>query len=808
MEFAGIRMRFQWNPFMQFDGEYQATARELETYRKERRKPKPVKDQKSAAMIMFGTGPWFGAKYNAADSLSNFTEAYVNLTKVVKQSDITPIASQPLGEDGIGSQMFFAPPLPPHYIKGNVRVKKGDGVKYNEIQPLQDFLVETEEAYGIPILKSWPALVRGQNGTIVDPLQTGFHVIDSVAEVKASILLNARCNAKLDRLKGYPYDRTCCTDYGGVPLTQLVVLGICFAYLAICVLNELRSLRSAEKLDTGIFNLEIGIFAAALLACYWADRTQAFAKGSKEFVSSEFIFMCFLVVLTVVFSIAKSPPPRPRPGQAEQAIVVNDAKPLSRDQTDEWKGWMQAIILIYHWTGASKILPIYIGVRLLVAAYLFQTGFGHAVYFVTKKDFSFKRVAAVLLRLNLLSCALPYVMRTDYMFYYFAPLVTFWFLIVYATFAIGSKYNDRPAALFAKIGIAAFICPGLMIWTPILDLVFMVLNFVFRIQWDLHEWQFRLGLDGVIVYIGILVGVASVQTKWYNLLLTGTKGVLGIVGASAMFCYWFAATFIFGEKQQYNFYHTYVSFIPILGFIALRNINAPARLSYSRSMAWLGRCSLETFTLQFHIFLAADTKGLLLLGLFKGGDGSLLWDRWRDLVVIVPLFLWFSTRVAEATNGLVKVMTAPATQGDKPALAEGTDLDLESKGDLPTKGGRTWLNFGVSDLRIRIAGFLVLMWILNLVSHGSPENNHIYVFGHDTNSLAAILNCYCQRNHGLRFSSKPTQCCMDHDSHFSDAITLQGVKNFELTTLSYSIRPTLFVLAASVTPRSWRPRPR
>ncbi|QGI88260.1 hypothetical protein CEK25_003216 [Fusarium fujikuroi] len=695
VEFGGIRLKEIWDPF----GNDSAIARnELTLYHEERINEVPVEEQKGPALAFMGMGVWFAARFEKEESIPMFKAAFNNMSELASNMDFEPFGNRPMDpRDGIGNEVFWAPIAPPFYDMLPDYRKTGVASQPGEVEEIDEFLKTQEQESGIPMLWSFPALSYDQQDAIGDH-ENGFHVTDSVAEMKAQILLNLRCNAKLDIQKSYPYDRTCCTDYGQKSFVQIILVTLGILYVGGAAITEHLQPRCR--------------YLRYRCAC-------SFAKGSKQYSMFDFNLMsalCFIVGFA--FMTKSKSPPRPGAAPAAAPATLDDAKPLSRDQTDEWKGWMQALILVYHWTGASRDLNIYVGIRLLVAAYLFQTGFGHGVFFSSKKDFSFKRVAAVLLRLNLLSCALPFFMNTDYMFYYFAPLVSFWFLIIYALFAIGQKYNDNTWALMGKIAVSAAICPGAMLYTPVLQWVFDALNIVFRIEWDLHEWQFRLGLDGLIVYVGIIMGVASVRTKLYNKILTQSYGLAGVAGILSIPLYWWTAVSSAESKQDYTALHPVFSFIPIMGFIAARNMFPAARTWYSRTFAWIGRCSLETFTPQFHILLAADTKGLLLLDIFKG-DGSLLCDRWRSLIIIVPVFLWISSRVADATGGMVKLLTK-----DWAAQEQEEQYDVEAKADAePLMSGNMLSGFTrhmpsksswANNLKLRMLGLFVLLWTLNL----------------------------------------------------------------------------------------------
>jgi hypothetical protein len=63
----------------------------------------------------------------------------------------------------------------------------------------------------------------------------------------------------------------------------------------------------------------------------------------------------------------------------------------------------------------------------------------------------------------------------------------------------------------------------------------------------------------------------------------------------------------------------------------------------------LGKYSGEMYTMQNHIWLAGDQESVLRTGFF-GGDGTLRNDRWRDLVVLTPVYLVACWVVGDATG--------------------------------------------------------------------------------------------------------------------------------------------------------------
>ncbi|XP_046860226.1 LOW QUALITY PROTEIN: N-acetylneuraminate 9-O-acetyltransferase-like [Xenia sp. Carnegie-2017] len=304
---------------------------------------------------------------------------------------------------------------------------------------------------------------------------------------------------------------------------------------------------------------------------------------------------------------------------------------LNRDQTDEWKGWAQLIILLYHYIGASKVLPFYVFVRLLVASYLFMSAYGNFTFFWKKGDFSLYRVCQVLVRMNMFVVILCLVMGRPYQFYYFVPLVTFWFLLLYvvlAVFPITAKLvQDDPRYIYWMLFKIALMFCG----TCVMFRLPYVSHWIFS-QWaikelfvDQHnsvkEWIFRSRLDRYMLSYGVLIALLYQLSRSYGIVEDNNTKRLIQKPVSYLVIFICFMTLLGYSIQAYgcpgkvrcNSVHSVVSILPITAFILLRNISGFMRSHFSTFYAWVGKLSLELFVGQYHIWLANDTTGILVL---------------------------------------------------------------------------------------------------------------------------------------------------------------------------------------------------
>nr|XP_057903750.1 N-acetylneuraminate 9-O-acetyltransferase isoform X1 [Doryrhamphus excisus] len=492
----------------------------------------------------------------------------------------------------------------------------------------------------------------------------GLHVPESSRNVGAMVLMNAVCNKRLR-----PIDGSCCQTLP--PPNFLQKLSACFfvgSALVLLTLHLLCNNRHHRPVPPDVESLEekkpataaapLGLKATLQTLCkmgvimayfYLCDRADVFMKEQKFYTHSTFFIPLIYIFVLGVFYSENS----------------KETKLLNREQTDEWKGWMQLVILIYHISGASAFIPVYMHVRVLVAAYLFQTGYGHFSFFWLKGDFGLYRVCQVLFRLNFLVLVLCVVMDRPYQFYYFVPLVTFWFVIIYGTLAMWPQILQKRAnassmwhlCVLAKLlGLLVFIC--IFAYSQgFFDSIFSAwpISKLFELNGSISEWWFRWKLDRFAVIHGMLFAFIYLVLQKRQVLSEGKGETLFSARISNLLLFLSVITFITysvwasncNSKSECNEMHPYISVVQILAFILIRNIPGYARSIYSSFFAWFGKISLELFICQYHIWLAADTKGILIL---IPGNPSL------NIMVSSFIFVCVAHEISLITNDLAQVI--------------------------------------------------------------------------------------------------------------------------------------------------------
>eukprot|EP00930_Biecheleria_cincta_P044591 TRINITY_DN3068_c0_g1_i1.p1 TRINITY_DN3068_c0_g1~~TRINITY_DN3068_c0_g1_i1.p1 ORF type:complete len:518 (-),score=80.27 TRINITY_DN3068_c0_g1_i1:190-1743(-) len=349
---------------------------------------------------------------------------------------------------------------------------------------------------------------------------------------------------------------------------------------------------------------ELVVILAVLYLC---DRTDFFPKAKKVYDPMQFWALWGCICIVALCTVRK----------------LDNSKLLSREQTDEWKGWMQLMFLMYHYFAEKEV---YNAIRVYIAAYVWMTGYGNFFLYRRGKSFTIRRTAQMLFRLNFLGFVMCILLNNEYMLYYICPMHTLFTLFVLLVMYLGQAFNGSVKVLWVKI-VLTFLGTLFLYDGP--DVVFRGIFgtvpgvrqlFSFHdplhpeFKDELHEWHFRSGLDRFIWIVGMVFALHLPEAETAVARLTDMRGgkqilmqasvALLALSAGAAWVY-----FVFmQEKKSYNELHPYTSFVPITVYLILRNFTAALRSRYLWLFAYLGKVTLETYIFQFHIWMNAVSR--------------------------------------------------------------------------------------------------------------------------------------------------------------------------------------------------------
>merc|ERR1719240_97075 len=252
-------------------------------------------------------------------------------------------------------------------------------------------------------------------------------------------------------------------------------------------------------------------------------------------------------------------------------------------------------------------------------------------------------------------------MNNEYMLYYICPMHTFFTFGVFFPLYFCNHLNDSFKVLFLKIvatlggAVLLYDVPGVFqtLFAPLSGLLAFH-DPLHPENSPMHEWFFRSGLDHLVWVFGMFCAFAF---PWLDRQLQAIEsfdagkrvGVkLALLGVTLALGAWWYLNYFALAKRSYNKVHPYTSFVPIFLYLVLRNLTEPLRKRHMHAFAWCGKITLETYILQFHVWMRTT-------GINGSPKYLMVWFEgyyWLNFIVISVVYVFLSFRVFHITAAL------------------------------------------------------------------------------------------------------------------------------------------------------------
>jgi len=346
---------------------------------------------------------------------------------------------------------------------------------------------------------------------------------------------------------------------------------------------------------------------------------------------------------------------------------------LSRGQTEEWKGWMQFTFIMYHYYRAWSS---YNWIRIFVSSYVWMTGFGNFLYFDKKKDFSLDRIVSMCIRINYFPILLSLATGVSLDLYYVVPLHTEGFFMTMITCRMAILLEDRYKFQYwssRSIAIAISLAAHVLFFET------QAVDSLLYVSTELH---FRFQADKYSALVGIMCGALMHSISKYMAWAYGnTDGhhkpvarwgqrIMGFL----LIASWYSIYGIISVKETYNLYHPYIFSIPMIGWLMIRNSSRYLTECHSTFLEFLGRNTLETYVLQFHLFMNHSVQHIPIIIPGSGSDGGMIAKSVNMLLcgtVFVAVAIWARKVTVTTQTTIVDLMkTLRARKGHNVAKVE------------------------------------------------------------------------------------------------------------------------------------------